>query len=71
MVFGTCANSSRKIMLKEDPRTAEPEVADANIFEPFSSSIFPNYMFNHFPSIEKLEISRFGKTRADNVSRSV
>ena len=32
MVFGTCANSSRKMMLKEEPRTAEPEVADARIF---------------------------------------
>ena len=40
-ILGTNANSSKKMMLKEPPRIAEPEVELARIFEPFSSSIFP------------------------------
>ena len=38
---GTWANSSRKIILKEEPRTAELEVAAAITLDPFSTSILP------------------------------
>ena len=44
--FGTCANSSKKIILKDEPLTAEDDVAAANTFEPFSNSIFPLFQAN-------------------------
>ena len=53
MFCGTCANSSRKIMLKEEPRTAELEVAAAITLDPFSTSMLPLFhtttpCCNHF-----------------------
>ena len=41
MFWGTCANSSKKITLKELPRTALEEVAAAITLLPFSTSILP------------------------------
>src|SRR6056300_26374 len=40
-LFGTNANSSRKIMLYDPPRTADEEVDDATTREPFSKSTDP------------------------------
>ena len=37
----TCANSSRKITLNEDPLTADDDVAAAITLLPFSNSILP------------------------------
>ena len=53
MFDGTNANSSRKMMLKEPPRIADPDVELARIFEPFSRSILPLFQIkipccNHF-----------------------
>ena len=38
---GTYANSSRNIILYEPPRTADADVEDARILEPFSNSRLP------------------------------
>ena len=41
MLWGTNANSSRKMMLNEPPRIADPEVELASILEPFLAQCFP------------------------------
>src|SRR6056300_1299174 len=70
MLFEIKANSSRKIILYEPPRTADADVDAASILEPFSSSNEPLFQFIT-PCCNQLGKCSYANCNLDNKSLAV